>query len=145
VRVFLEDKTTTNGFWLLQTSSTTATGIQSFVVTSDTPFVTSNSLDDLITGFTVMPLSGRYAVWYSADIVISNNNRAAENVVYVDGVAIENTRRLTQGVGSNYEAAQNSVGEISVNGSQAVDVRVNVDAGSLTVNQRSLVLIRLGS
>ena len=141
----LEDNATANGSWIVTVVSLAATGITSYVVTSNTPFITSSSTDDLITGFTITPVSGRYSVWYSADIVISNNNRESESVIYVDAVAIENTRRTTQGVGSNYEAAANTVGEVIVDGTEAVDVRVNITAGDLDVNQRSLVLIRLGS
>ena len=126
-------------------TNTVATGLLSYVLTSDITFSTDSASDVLITGFTVTPDSGRYAVYYSSDIVISQNNRIAQNVIYVDGAAVSNTRRRVQGISANFAANQQTVGQVIVSGSQVVDVRVNVSAGALDVNQRSLVLLRLGS
>lgn len=145
VTATLETNIAAAGDWLLNTITSAATGITSSTLTSNTNFSTTSATDTIITGFTITPSTGRYAVFFSADSVISQNNRLAEYVVFVDGVAVENTRRIVQGLGSNYEAAQNTVGEINVNGSQTVDVRVNVTSGTLDINQRSLVLIRLGA
>ena len=141
----LETNSIAAGAWIIQTITNSATGITSYTITSTTPFSTDATTDTLITGFTVTPVQGRYYAIYSADIVISQNNRIAQTVIYKAGVAESNTRRIVQGVGSGFEATSVSVGEITVNGSQAVDVRVNVSSGSVTVNQRSLLLIRLGS
>ena len=145
VRFVLEDNTTTDGNWLLQVATTTAAGIQSYSVGSITTFSTSSSTDVIVTGLTVTPVSGRYALWYSADITIGSNNRIAECVVFVDGVVVEGTRRDVQGTGSNYRAGQQTIAEVSVDGTEAVDIRVNVSSGSLTVAGRRLLLIRLGS
>lgn len=82
---------------------------------------------------------------FSAETTIVGNNRVGQYVTYADGVAVENTRRVIQGVGSNFNTTMVTTGEVSVDGSQAVDVRCAVDANSLEVEQRSLVLIRLGS
>jgi len=141
----LEMDGTAAGSWITIVTSASATGILSYVITSDTNFSTSSSTDALITGFTVTPTSGRYYAIYSSDLVITNNNRVAECVIFSGGTSVENTRRTVQGVGSNFESTQSTVGEITVNGSQAVDIRVNIDSGSININQRSLVLIRLGS
>jgi len=145
VEAILEADGAPAGSWLTLVTSGSATGITSYVVESNTSFLTSSTTDVLITGFTTTPISGRYAVFYSSDIIISQNNKISQSVVFVDGVANENTRRDVQGVGSNFVASQQSIGEVTVNGSQAVDIRVNINSGSLTVKQRSLILIRLGS
>ncbi len=141
----LQSNGSSAGSWLFTILSSTATGITSFVTTSDTLFSTSSTTDDIITSFSVTPESGRYSLFYSAEVTISNNNRKAECVAYVDGSAIENTRRKLQGVGATFEASQQTIGEISVDGTEDVDIRVNIDEGSLDVTNRSLVLIRLGS
>lgn len=141
----LETNTTVDGTWISLVSTTAATGITSFVVTSNTNFQTSAATDTLITGFSVTPAQGRYAVFVSSDIVIGSNNRLAQIVVFLGGVAVANTRRTVQGVGSNYNAQIASIGEITTNGMQSVDVRANINVGTVDVNQRSLVLIRLGA
>lgn len=145
--VTLEDNSTTAGSWLFIESSTTATGIVSANITSDTTFMTSATTPTLITGFSTTPTSGTYAVWFSSDLTITSNNNVAECSVYVDGTQNTNTIRNVQGTSSNYQTNFQSLGRVSVNGAQAVDVRVRVASGggSITVGSRSLLLIRLGS
>jgi hypothetical protein len=143
--ITLEINSVSAGNWIVQTITNSATGITSFVLTSNTIFTTSSTTDVIITGFSITPVQGRYSVFYSSNIVISTNNNIASNVIYINGSPIENTRRSVQGVGADFNAAQQTIGEITVNGSQAVDVRVKITSGTLEIDQRSLVLIRLGS
>jgi len=145
VECILEDDPNAAGTWLTIVTSGSATGVASYVVTSNTLFSTSSSTDVIITGFTTTPVPGRYSLYFSSDVVISQNNRISQCVTFVDGVAVPNTRRTAQGVSSNFDATLATIGEVTVNGAQAVDIRVNVSSGSLDVNQRSLILIRLGS
>ncbi len=91
------------------------------------------------------PVAGRYAVYESAEFLIAQNNRVAEGVIYVDGVADADSRRVVQGVGSNYQGGFNTLTEVNVNGVQAVDFRVNISSGQLQVTGRTLLLIRLGA
>lgn len=141
----LENNSTAAGNWLATIVTSAATGITSYVVASNTTFSTTSTTDALITGFAVTPASGRYSLFVSGDATITGNNRLAQYVAYVGGAAEENTRRQIQGVGSNYNISLTTIGEITVNGSQAVDVRVNISANSLDINARSLILIRLGA
>jgi len=145
--LYLDNASTANGTWTYYQSfiSGTATGIQNYVVASGTNFTTSNGSDTLITGFSVTPFAGRYAVWFSTDLIIESNNKIAECTQYYGGIANANTVRDLQGTGSNYRGSINSIGEATVNGSQAVDVRVKVTGGSVTIGQRSMFLIRLGT
>jgi len=145
VRLALEDKSTANGSWLQTTNTTTAEGIQSYSVGSPTTFTTSSTTDILITGISVTPVSGRYGLWFSADVAISANNKTAQTVIFQDGVALERTRRDAEGVGSNFNTTLSTVAEVTVDGTEVIDVRVNVSGGSLDVNGRRLLLIRLGS
>lgn len=145
ITLTLEDTITSNGNWITTVVTTAATGIISYVVETDTMFMTSSSTDVLITGFTVTPVTGRYAVWFSSDIDISQNNRLADCTIYSDGVASADTKRTVQGVSSNFNSNFQTLGEVIVNGSQMVDVRVAITAGNLTINGRTLLLIRLGA
>lgn len=140
----LEDNTLQAGNWLSVINTNAATGITSFTLTSAVQFNTTSTTDALITGFSVTPSTGRYALLFSSDLSIVANNALASSVAYVGGVAVESTRRNVQGVSSNFSAQTSSIGEINVNGAQAVDVRVSITANTLRVNDRSLILIRLG-
>lgn len=141
----LEDNDTSDGDWILLVISSIASGVQAFNVVSSTTFSTNNILDTFITGMTITPNAGTYGVWFSSDVIISNNNRKAEVVIYKSNSAEENTRRTMQGVGSNFNGNLQSLGIVSINGAQTLDVRVNISAGSLTINQRSFLIIRLGA
>jgi hypothetical protein len=92
-----------------------------------------------------MPVTGRYAVWFSADIDISQNNRLADCTIYNDGVAATDTKRTVQGVSSNFNSNFQTLGEVTVDGSKAIDIRVAISSGNLTVGGRTLLLIRLGA
>ena len=143
--VYCASNATADGVWQFSEVSGAATGITSYVVTADTVFTTSSSTDVIITSFETTPVSGRYSVAFSADIEISQNNRIAQTVICVGGVAVENTRREVQGVSSNFNSIMQTIGEVACNGSELVQVHVNISSGSLDINQRSLILIRLGS
>lgn len=145
VRLILVDNTTTAGQWIQIVSSATATGVVSYSVGSGTQFSTNNFSDTLITGMTVTPVSGRYQCLYSADITIISNNKESEIVFFKGSSAVTTTRRTAQGVGSNSKQTHTMISEISVNGSEAISARVNVSGGSVEVNQRRMILIRLGS
>jgi len=142
--VILEDNALNEGSWFIGVQDFTATGITNYKVSSNTLFITTSPTDDLITGFTVTPLSGTYAVWFSADITITQNNRDAECVVYKGGFEVVDTRRRVQGVGSNYKASFQTLGVVTVDGIEAVDIRANISSGSLAVGGRTIVLVRLG-
>jgi len=143
-RLILSDNTSVAGSWVQDIKTGTASGITSYSIGSDTLFSTSSATDVLITGMTVTPVSGRYACYYSADIKIVANNSLAQVVFFKAGTMVTSTRRTSQGVGSNFLTSQAMLAEISVNGSETIDVRVNISSSSLDINQRRMILIRLG-
>jgi hypothetical protein len=142
--VTLTDNSTSAGLWNSVLVTTVAAGINAFNVTQSTTFSTTSATDTLVTGLSETPPSGTYGVWFSSDITIATNNRIAECVLFKDGLAVTDTRRSQQGLASNFKTALQTLGIISVNGSQAIDVRVNVSGGTLNLLGRSLLLIRLG-
>lgn len=143
--IYLRSNATTDGIWDGFVVSGFATGILSYNVTSNTIFTTSATADTLITGFSITPVAGQYAVWVGADTRITTNNRLVDMVVYKDSTSIENTRRTIQGVSSNFRALHTTLGIVSVNGSNSISVRVRINsASSFVIRQRSLLLIRLG-
>lgn len=143
--IYLQNNTTANGIWNGFVVSGFATGIVNYNLTSNTAFTSSATTDTLITGFSLTPIAGQYAVWAHADVTITTNNRLLDMVIYKNTSAIENTRRTVRGTSSNFKALHSTLGIISVNGTDTLGVYVRVNsASSFTVGQRSLLLIRLG-
>lgn len=142
--VILQVGNTAAGAWVTLVSSSTATGIISYTIDSSTPFSTTSSTDVLIPGMSVTPVSGRYAVWFNGDIDITQNNRLAQCVIKKGVATDEKTRRVAQGVSSNFNTSFHTIGIVNVNGSETVEVLINISSGNLTIVGRSLILIRLG-
>lgn len=131
-------------YWQILASSV-ASGIINYNVTSDSAFLTTAITDTLITGFTVTPQAGTYAVWGNMDVKIVKNNRNCYFSIYKAGVQIANSERSFQGVGSNFKAGISNMTVINVNGSDVIDGRVRISSGDLYVYGRTLLLIRLGT
>jgi hypothetical protein len=143
--VTLEDNGTTAGSWLIITVTSAATGITSYVVETGTNFSTTSGTEVVITGFTVTPVSGRYAVWFSAEEKVQQANKTLSNTIYRDGVAIADTTRRVKSNAAQFQAGMQTLGQVSVTGAEAIDVRVSISGGSLDVDGRTLLLIRLGA
>lgn len=141
---YLQNNSTSSGVWVGFSVSGFATGILSFSNTSSVEFSTTSSTDVIITGFSITPVAGRYAVWYNARSSSSNGSAINTWTIYKDGVAVTDSLRSSR-VGSNnadFVASTQSV--ISVNGMQAIDVRIRRTGGTIFVYDRTLTLIRLG-
>jgi hypothetical protein len=142
--VFLQDNATSAGMWVGYVVSGFATGILSYNVTSSALFTTVSSTDVLITGFTVTPVAGRYAIWFNARMQSSSASATNNWLVYKNGIAVPDSDR-----GARFGAASTDFGcstqtVSSVNGSQAIDIRVRRTGGTLSVFDRTITLIRLG-
>ena len=143
----LQDNTTTAGVWISVVVSTIASGIQSYNLISSTPFTTSvrNPTFDIITGFSITPLSGTYGCWYSSASYYTTTPKSHFWAFYKAGVQVADSLRSQDTAHSNQNMMDTTQSIIQFNGSQALDVRVACDnTGSLTINQRSMLLIRLG-
>lgn len=142
----LQSNSTSAGVWIQVVVSTVATGILNFKLTSSTPFTTTSTTDVPITGFSITPSSGTYVAMYNADVLYTTTPRYHYYSYYVGGVKVTTSERRQITSRSNQGMSDSLLETFTVNGSQAVDVRVRTDVsgGSLTVNARTLVLIRLG-
>jgi len=142
----LEDNSTANGTWFVgQAFNNTATGIVNYKISSSTTFTTSSATDVVITGFTLTPISGTYAVWFSASITITQNNALLTSTAYKNGSPVADSRRVTQGTSSNWIGQSSLVDTITFDGTEAVDIRVKSSSGSISILDRTLLLIRLGA
>lgn len=86
----LQDNSTTAGVWISVVVSTIASGIQSYNLISSTPFTTSvrNPSFDVITEFSLTPLSGTYGCWYSSSSYYTTTPKSHYWAFYKAGVKI---------------------------------------------------------
>jgi hypothetical protein len=121
-----------------------AGGIANYNVVSSTAFATSANSDTIITGMTVTPLSGTYAIWYNAENTGSGSGQSLYVTIYKAGVAVSDSLRKSASPAGTHEFTTVTMTIAQFNGSQACDVRVNANATSVVINQKSLLMIRLG-
>jgi hypothetical protein len=141
----LQSNSSTAGLWISVIVSTIASGIQSYNIISSTTFTTTSTTDVLITGFQITPLSGTYAIWYSASCLVTKTPYTHWWSIYRAGTKIADSERSQDTAHSNQTMSDMTQSIVSLNGSQTCDIRVRVQStGSLSVYQRSLLFIRLG-
>lgn len=145
--IYLQLNTTAIGTWIYYQilASSTASGVINYNLTSTTPFSTSATTDTLITGFTLTPQAGTYAIWYNASVLHTTTPIAHYWSLYKAGAKVADSERQQDTAHSNQVMVDSTMAIVSLNGSQTIDVRVRRGtSGTLTVNARSLLLIRLG-
>jgi hypothetical protein len=142
----LQDNSTSNGVWLFQGELIgTDVGIVSYTATSSTLFSTTSSTDVIISDMTVLPMAGKYAIWYHSSSDIVSNNNDAYVTIYQNGTPVsDSVRRIRTSVNTMY-STQSTMTIADFNGSQNCNVYVRTSSGTLNVNDRSLIMIRIGA
>jgi hypothetical protein len=131
--------------WFQILNSSIASGIISYTLTSSTPFTTASTTDVVITGFSLTPQAGTYGVWYNSESFQTTTPRFHYWSLFLAGSKITDSERTQDTAHSNQNMVDTTMTIVSFNGSQTCDVRVRTENGSLTINARSLLLIRLGT
>jgi hypothetical protein len=146
----LQDSASTGGTWVFyQAFIGSATGILNYNVVSTTPFVTTSLTDVLIAGFTITPTAGTYAVWYNASVIFNTTPKTHWWNIYKAGVKVADSERSQDTAHATQTMIDSTMSVINVNGLETVEVKVRCQTSSptasqLTVNARTLLLIRLG-
>lgn len=142
---YLQTNGTSAGGWIFwQSNTNTGTSFISYNLVSTTTFSTSANADTLITGFTIAPQAGTYAIWYGAQNTAAGAGAQLDCTIYNNGSAIVDSKRSNLST-SGTHIFQNSSQTISqFAGGTNCDVRVDANGNSMTVGARSLLLIRLG-
>jgi hypothetical protein len=134
-------------FWQVLTSSI-ASGIINYTVVSSTAFASTNRTDpyQLITGFQVTPQAGTYGCWYNATVFYTTTPKAHYWAFFKAGVKIAESDRQQDTAHSDQTMVDSTMSVTSFNGSETMDVRVKcANTGTLTVNSRTMILIRIGA
>lgn len=110
---------------------------------------TTSSTPALLTSMTVTPAAGTYLVWFSAAASMNNFNGQITYAFYVGGSLKTDSVRIIQPFdggtlgGTTARGAMPLNGLITVNGSQAIEIRWNVNAGTGICAQRTLNTLRV--
>lgn len=142
--LFLQDNATSAGVWVGYVVSGFATGIISYNITSSLLFSTVSATDVVITGFSIIPVAGRYAVWFNARMQSSSASATNNWRVYKAGVGLTDSDRGARFGAASTDFPCSTQTVVSVNGVQAIDIRVRRTGGTLSVFDRTVTLIRLG-
>lgn len=112
--------------------------------TSTTTITTTSTTDILATSMSVTPEAGTYLVIFSGATSNSNNNQSVFSSVYVGGVQATGSERAQRQLSANDGASFACVVQATVDGSQAIEGRWRVSAGTGSMYQRTLVIVKVG-
>lgn len=122
--------------------------MQASAATATADTTTTSTTDVLINSMTITPTAGTYLAFFSSTIDHSNQNVAVVVSLYAGGVQSADTVRgpipRTNAIGAitmSMDVAINSL--VTVNGTQAVEIRWKTSAGTATMHQRTLNLLRI--
>lgn len=124
-------------------------GISASEANSTAGATAGTGADALMTGMTLTPVAGTYLVWFSCDINAPNAGSVISVSIYVGGVQkADSLRKVEPFAGGTLTtgSARGSVvtnGEVTVNGSQAIEIRWSASAGTMTVAARTMNILRV--
>lgn len=114
--------------------------IYNYNVSATTPFTTSNTTDTLVTGFSVVPAKGKYAVWFNADILITQNNSQFTCTIYADGTAVNESTRTVTASGGSWQGIITTMCTADFDGIIDCEVKIRSSSGDITINGRQFLL-----
>lgn len=143
----------TTGQVLTATSATSANwqtnspSLTTSEITGTTATSTTSSSYVVINSMTTTPASGTYMVSFSASGDISNGNADADYAIHNDGsIVTHSLRHLGHDGGAHtggFKVTFYTQAIVTVNGSQAIDVRYKTSSGTFTVDERSMILLKV--
>lgn len=140
-----------NGDILTWSSGSSSWGPQSRSATEATATAdttTTSTTDVLIGSMTLTPVAGDYLVFFSTTVDHSAQAVAVVISIYVGGVLKADSVRSPvprfNGIGANSLSPMASTnGWVTVNGSQAIEIRWKTASGTATAHQRALDILRV--
>ena len=114
-------------------------------ITSNTAFASSASVDTLITGMTVTPVSGTYSIWYNAQNTATGSGQQMDCTVYNGAAAVADSVRSNLSTSGTHIFQNSTQTSSQFNGTNAATIKVNPNGNSITVGARSMLMIRTGN
>lgn len=143
--LILQDNSTTNGIFSPFTVEVgQAAGILSYNASSQVAFTTASVTDVEVTGISITPASGEYFIAFNGSGSIVQNNALLTVSLYKDTTQVVGTERQLQAASANYVGTLSTQAVASFNGTQALSIRARSTVGNVTLNARSVLMLRLG-
>ena len=144
--LMLQAQGSSAGTWVYwQTFIGVSSGVVNYNVISSTTFSSSANADTIIPGMTLNPQAGTYAIWYSSQNNGSGAGQQLNCTLYKGGTAIPDSFRSAASTANGHSFFEGTQTIAQFDGATACAVYVNANANSMTINQRSLLMIRLGT
>lgn len=110
---------------------------------------TTSTTDVVLTGMTITPISGTYLVMFSTWLTASAASNVHTMSIYVNGVQNAGSIRAAIPFSSASLAATQDIplstnAIVTVNGSQAIDIRWRTSAGTATAHNGTLDILKVG-
>jgi hypothetical protein len=146
VRAFLAGNTSAAGTWAIwQNHYGSMSGVVYSNINDITPFTTSSSTDTVVTSLSTTPLTGTYMVSVSAAWQNSDATAVMTASIYNNGTAVPDSVRAYQSFGAGKSGGLYTQVITTVDGLKALDLRVSTTAGTITINQRNMHVLRVGN
>ena len=119
------------------------------VVSANSNLTTTSTNDIVLTGMSITPVSGTYQVIGTTTFQHNTNNALAFLSIWIGAQVassqVSATPQPQAGIGSslNLNIPATSIAEVSVNGSQAIELRWRTSAGTATSLNRVLMIQRI--
>jgi pectin methylesterase-like acyl-CoA thioesterase len=128
----------------LDTVEDSATANPTTFLSLTTTVTTTSLTDTALTSTTLTPAAGNYIVMFSAGHIGNTNaNRTTTFSVYIDSVQVSDSERevfSTTNTSTGYSVS--IVTKVTVNGSQAINIRWRTSANTSSVSVRTLTLLK---
>lgn len=105
--------------------------------------------DTLIAGMTLTPVAGTYLVWFSCDLNSVNAGAVVSVSIYVGGIQkADSLRKVMPFAGGTLTSGSQRVGIatnglVTVNGSQAIEMRWSTSSNAPTAADRTMNILRV--
>lgn len=126
--------------------TTTKNVVTEVSATSST--TTTSTSNVLLNSMTLTPTAGSYFVTFSTTVDHSAQNRPIEMSIYVGGsqqsASVRSVITRVNSIGAiSLTACVTTQGVVTVNGSQAIEIRWSTTSGTATAYQRTMSILRL--
>ena len=120
--------------------------ITNSIQTATTDASTTSGTYVTVPSMTVTPAAGTYLVMFSSSGLVSRINTTTTYAIHLAGTIVQHSERnvrITAGNATESVFTLHTQSVTTANGSQAIDVRYLTSAGTFTMHERSLILVRL--
>lgn len=114
------------------------------VVESAADHNTSSTSYEVMDSMTLSPASGTYMVWFNTTVVNTTGNADTYISLFAGGVQVATSERLIEEDNGTNQSIMSTMGVITVDGTQAIDLRWKVSTGTSTAHAKTLMILKVG-